>query len=165
MESAYIGGDGGPMIVLQGGATSYWQGAANFDNSLMNGGQIETDYDIICQGEDAGYTIKRYGRDMLVLDDSEWGARIFALPSGAVAVVQQFGGNDDINLVLERVSRLRLSESFPMDVQDRTLRLLVGADDGNGSAYGYKDVPITLGRKRCDVFLSEDELVILINPE
>ena len=163
-EKDFIGGDGGPMVVLQASAVSKWQGAADWDNALMNGGNVETDYDVICEHEDTGSAIKRYNRDMLVLDDSEWGAYIFALPSGAVAIVQQFGGDNNINAIMERVTQKRPSKSFPIDIQDSSLRLLVGAEDGSGQSYGYKDVPITPGKKRCDVFSSSDELVVIINP-
>ena len=36
------------LVVLQATAAAQWQGANDFDNSLMNGGNVETDYDIIC---------------------------------------------------------------------------------------------------------------------
>ena len=163
-DKDFIGGDGGPMIVLQATAIAQWQGANNFENSLMNGGSVETDYDVICASEDAGYAIKRHGQDMLVLDDSEWGAWIFTLPSGVIAIVQQFVGDDDINTVIERATQKRPSKSFAIDIQDTSLRLLVGAEDGSGKTYGYKDVPITPGTKRCDVFSSSDELVVIIKP-
>lgn len=162
-ENDFIGGDGGPMIVLQASATSKWQGAADFDNSLMSGGNIETDYDVICQSK-TGSSIKRHGRDMLVLDDSEWGAYIFPLPSGEVAIVQQFQGDDNVSALVERVRRKHPTRSFSMNVQDTSLRLLVGAEDGHGKIYGYKDVTIMSGKKRCNVFCSKNELVIIINP-
>ena len=153
-EKDFISGDGGPMVVLQASAVTQWQGAADWDNALMNGGNIETDYDVICESEDAGSAIKRYNQDMLVLDDSEWGAYIFTLPSGSTAIVQQFVGDDNIAAIVERVSQKRPSKSFAIDIQDSSLRLLVGAEDGSGQSYGYKDVPITPGTKRCDVFSS-----------
>ena len=163
-ENDFIVGDGGPMVVLQASAVSQWQGAADFDNSLMNNGNVETDYDVICQSEDTGYAIQRYNQDMLVLDDSEWGACIFTLPSGSVAVVQQFLGGDSVDVIMERVSKMRPSKSFTIDVQDTSLRLLVGAQDGRGGTYGHRDVPIIPGTKRCNVFSSSDELVVIINP-
>jgi len=44
----WIHGDGGPAIVLQGSVVPQWQGASDFDNSLMAGGTVETDYDVMC---------------------------------------------------------------------------------------------------------------------
>lgn len=163
-EDNFIGGDGGPMVVLQASAASQWQGASDFENSLMGGGNIETDYDIICESEEKGRLIKRYNRDMLVLADSEWGAYISALPSGAVAIVQQFKGDKGIDKIIESTTHKHPSKSFTLDIKDQSLRLLVGADDGKGDTYGYKDVAIAAGARRCDVFSSDDELVIIINP-
>lgn len=161
----FIGGDGGPMVVLQASATSKWQGASDWDNSLMEGGYVETDYDVICETNELGRLVQRYNRDMLVLDDSSWGARIYTLTSGATAIVQRYGeGAETTESVVERVTKSRPSKSFQMNVQDSSLRLLVGADDGKGTLYGYKDVPIEPGIKQCDTFSSEDELVIIIKP-
>lgn len=47
-EDFCIEGDGGPLVLLQSTVVPMWQGARIFENSVMNGGQLETDYDIIC---------------------------------------------------------------------------------------------------------------------
>ena len=127
-EKGFVGGDRGPMIVLQDSATAKWQGTGDWDNSRMNGGNVETDYDVICEAKGHGQLIKRYNRDMLVLDDSEWGAYMFTLASGATAIVQQYGADDEtIKNLVERVTKKRPSKSFRMNVQDRSLRLLMRA--------------------------------------
>ncbi len=161
IEHGFIGGDGGPIIVLQASAISQWKGAVDFEDSLMNGGALETDYDVICESKK--HILKRYDCDMLVLDDSEWCTHVFTLSSGAIAFVQPYGTEENVGALLNRLFQTQPSESFPMDVQDTFLRLLVGADDGNGSCYSYEDVPIVPGTKRCDLFLSSDELVLIIN--
>ena len=61
-DAIWIGGDGGPLIVLQDHAAQQWQGASVLGDS---------DYLAILAAED--YVIQRYSRDMIVLEDSESG--------------------------------------------------------------------------------------------
>lgn len=160
-DGKWIGGDGGPLIVLQASAVSQWQGAADFNNSLMSGGSVETDYDVICQAGD--YVIRHRDRDMLVLDDSEWSGQMLLLPSGGVAVVQGYSGSNGFADILARAAQAEPEQSSSFVVEDDALRLLVGADDGEGGLYGFVDVPVTSGIKRCDFHRSDDYLVVILS--
>ena len=160
----WVGGDGGPLVVLQSGAAAKWQGALDFDNSQMNGGSAATDYDAVCSAED--YVIQRYDRDMLVLEDSEWSARMFLLPGGIVGVVQVTCIVENLPTVIEHLRTSRPERSLNFSVEDSSLRLLVGADDGAGEIYGFVDVPITPGMKRCDIYaFDEGDVYILAEPD
>ena len=167
MENQYqwIDGDGGPTIVLQGSAVAQWQGADDFENSLMNGGEVETDYDVICQcdaPEGPPYVIHHYGRDMLVLDDSEWSARLSVLDSGAVAILQIYVYDEELPGILERVAQTQPSGTLVIRIEDSTLRLQVGADNGTKYVYSYQEVPITPGNKIAHVYRFDDGLVTIL---
>tara|TARA_R110002072_G_scaffold86855_3_gene196076 strand:+ start:225 stop:581 length:357 start_codon:yes stop_codon:yes gene_type:complete len=88
--SEWVQGDGGPVILLQEGAIPLWRGAADFERSLLEGGDLETDYDVICEAPELS-AIRHHERDMLVLSDCSWHARLFALPGGEVGVLQIYG--------------------------------------------------------------------------
>jgi hypothetical protein len=135
----WIQGDGGPTVVLQASAAARWQGAALFDDSLMSGGSVETDYDAICRCEDGVTVIERYGWDMLVLSDSEW-ATCF-VPSKTAAPP---------------------SESIRFAVRDSVLRLLVGGDDGDGTMYGFLETQVVPGNKVCEVYYSDEAQVVVL---
>jgi hypothetical protein len=161
-EKEYVAGDGGPLVVLQVSAIPKWHGAADFDNSLMNGGTVETDYDVICDCKTNH--LERHGREMLVLNDSEWAGRMFALPSGDVVVVQHYYVSDALPSISDRIAQSPPNHTFPMKVEDTSLRLIVGADEGASPTpvYGHQDVPIVPGMKRCDVHTFDDALAIVI---
>ncbi len=158
----WVQGDGGPLIVLQTSAAAHWQGAKEFDNSIMNGGSIETDYDVICECVEEVCLMRRYDRDMLVLSDSEWQGRMFASPSGQITVVQSLYQDEEFPDITEWADQSEPSRSFSFAVEDAALRLIVGAGDGEGSTYGRVDTPITPGAKRCDVYTFNDGIVVTI---
>lgn len=164
IESEDVGGDGGPLVVLQDSAFAQWQGAWDWDNSLMNGGDVETDYDVACAASLAGERLgKRYNRDMLVLDDCEWGGCIVTLDSGVLAFVQRFVTDEPVPALVARSMEQKPNRSFPMRIEDASLRLLPGADKGREPS-SFADAAIAPGPKRCDVYESEDSLVIAIRP-
>ena len=174
-----VGGDGGPLVVLQASAAAQWQGARDFENSLMNGGDVETDYDVICAvpGEDGVGIAARYGREMVVLWDSEFGAmqipsETVSLGPEAIVLTMCYQGDDLLDIlpiIVECVRAGRPEKSLSFDVLDTSLRLQVGADCAEPSYdYSIIDLPITPGRKRCDVYLMEhdsltDEVVVILN--
>ena len=147
------------MIVLQSTAATQWQGASDFDNSLMMGGYIETDYDVIYNS--SARIISRYNRDMLILEDSGWIACIFVNAVGQVVIAQLFSG--DLLEYLKQIPQMEPSETHTFNVEDASLRLLVGAENGAGIIYGFKDVPIEPGEKRCDIYFNSDFLIITID--
>jgi len=159
-----IGGDGGPLIVIQQGAVSKWQGAANFENSLMNGGTIETDYDVICEIGDAKIPalLHRHDRDMLVFTDSEWSGGIFTL--GPSIVIVQFYYYDEGALpdIVERARKSDPADSFDFLALDSTMRLQVGADDGGAENYGFAEVSVVPGKMRCNTYRFDDGIVALL---
>jgi len=160
-EDDFIGGDGGPMVVLQSSVATKWLGTAS---AVSLGGTTETDYDAICRVSEPGQLITRYDREMLVLDDSEWGAYIFSLPSGGVGIVQQFSGETPITSLVSQTAQRCPTRTYTMTVQDNALRLLVGADTGDGQIYRFKDVAVEPGLKSCDVFSSPEALILTITP-
>ena len=163
-NTTWIQGDGGPMVVLQAAAALQWQGAADFDNSLMGGGTHETDYDVICECEDGVTVIERYGRDMLVLSDSEWAACFAPSTAGDVVIVQWFGSDSSLNELVDRVTATEPSLSSRFRMSDTSLRLLVGADTGNGEMYGFSEVEVPPGDKVCEVYYSDEAQVVVLRP-
>ena len=153
-QNGCVGGDGGPLIVLQASAVSQWQGASDFDHSLMNGGSIETDYDIICNCAHEIDVVTRYDRDILVLWDSEWGAHIFPQPNGDIFIIQGCWEAEDM-LDFPDLSNLGTARrSFPIQIQDTSVRLLVGADGGAGETWQYYDAPVSPGAKQVEIYVA-----------
>ena len=136
----WIGGDGGPLVVLQAGALPHWRGAADFEQSRMNGGSLETDYDVICECET--HHVHRHGRDMLVLNDCEWSGRIFRLENGVVVIEQPYYTSEEFPDVVKQIATAQPELSFTITIEDDRLRLLVGADSATGDDYGFSDVAI-----------------------
>lgn len=163
-EAQWVAGDGGPLIILQAGAVPQWQGASNFEQSLMNGGSVETDYDVICNAGDEPAVLKRYDRDMVVMSDSEWAGGIFT--KGDMVVVVQYFYYDEGALpdIVERALSTPPRKSVTLEIVDSTLRLLVGADDGAGTQYGFAEVDITIGPKQCEAWTFDDGIVVVFRP-
>ncbi len=173
--NACVGGDGGPLIVLQASAVAQWQGANDFDNSLMGGGNIETDYDVVC-AHDTGGVVTRYDREILVLWDSEFGAGFLppeplSLSSDALVISLCFHPDDFAEIlpaIVERVGMGQPEQSSLFNIQDTMLRLQVAADNADPSyLYNFIDTPVTPGLRQCDVYhVKHDSLVsevIVIN--
>ncbi len=164
METEWIGGDGGPSVVLQTTAAAQWQGANDFNNSLMRGGSVETDYDVICACEDGVHVIERYSRDMLVLSDSEWGACFVPSARGEIVLIQWFGSDSELYELVNRLTAASPSETLAFLMRDTTLRLQVGAEDGNCVMYGFSEVEVAPGKKIGDVYYCEEAQVIVLRP-
>ena len=141
-----------------------WQGAADFDNSLMSGGSVETDYDVICQCEEGVTVIERYDRDMLVLQDDEWAACFAPSDTGKVIVVQWFGSDSELSELVSRLTAAPPSKTETFTVRDTTLRLLVGADDGSGEMYGFSEAEVVPGKRVCEVYYSDEAQVVVLRP-
>jgi hypothetical protein len=160
----WIRGDGGPLVCLQTSAAQQWRGASDFDNCLMNGGSVETDYDVICRRKDSVTVMKRYDRDMLVLDDSEWDACFVASPKAAAVIVQVYGSDSAPDEIVRRLSARPPTRILQFEMRDTAIRLLVGADNGDGSVWGLREHAVTVGEKACYVYRSEEAQVILLHP-
>lgn len=183
-----VGGGGGPLIVLQAAAVPHWQGASDYENSLMAGGDVETDYDLICgdnQPPKGVFVLTRHSREMLVLWQGAFGGRLLpprllSLPPNTI-ILMQGCADDDIPDILpkiqERIHRGKPDRSLLLNIQDTTLRLQAGADslqiviDGVEPSYnhGYLDIPISPGSKQCEVYEYDnasftDEVVIISTP-
>lgn len=161
-QPQWIRGDGGPTVLLQAGAVPYWQGAADFPNSLMGGGTVETDYDVICACPDGVTRLHRHGRDMLVLSDSEWPAAFVPCAGAECAILQSFGSDSPPEVLAGRLAQTAPQEVLRLVVQDQRLRLLVGADDGQGGSYGQAEALVTPGEKECRVHLAGEGLLVII---
>lgn len=164
MTREWIHGDGGPSIVLQSGAVQAWEGAANFANSLMGGGSLETDYDVICACPDGVSVIHRHDRDMLVLSDSEWAACFVHSEDHEMALVQSFGTNDGPAELLRRLLSKAPGEVLQFHALDPVLRLVVGSDSGAGEVYGFAECRIVPGMKVCNVYYSEEGQAVTLQP-
>ena len=160
----WISGDGGPVVLLQAQAVPCWRGAADFSSSLMAGGSVETDYDVICACPDGVTRLHRHGRDMLVLSDSEWPAAFVPCAGVECAVLQSFGSDSPPEALVARLAQTAPREVLRLEVQDERLRLLVGADDGEGGSYGYAEVTLAPGEKECRVYLTEEALLVVLTP-
>jgi hypothetical protein len=158
----WIAGDGGPLVVLQQSAALQWEGAARF--GLTQRESVETDYDAICRCNDGVSVIRRHGRDSLVLSDSEWQACFVPTNIGEVAVIQWFGSDSSFEQLVRRLRATRPSATLPFTVMDTTLRLLVGADDGNGAAYGFSELSVEPGEKVCEVYYSKEAQLAVLRP-
>lgn len=160
-SNTWISGDGGPLIVLQSGALPHWRGALDFSESRMNGGLLETDYDLICSCDD--HHLYRHGRDMLVLYDSESSGRMFHVGDEMIVVEQPYYDiSEESTDVIEEIATTQPHNSFRLTIVDNRLRLLVGADDGDGSLYGFAETEVTPGLKQCDVYHLERGLIIMM---
>jgi len=155
MYPTWIAGDGGPAIVLQSSAAEMWDGTRTSETE-------QTDYDAICEVADDGVQIlHRHERDMLVLGDCENSSTFVQLDNGEIAVLQDFSLEDD---PAPFVNELRLSDpdaKYDIQVDDASLRLLVGADLGSGEVYDFDDCPITPGRYQVWAYQKPEGLVAI----
>jgi hypothetical protein len=130
----------------------------------MNGGCIETDYDVICKCGDGVTAIDRYDRTMLILSDSECATRFMPEKKDEVILLQWFGSDSEPEALVDRLTASPPDQSFPFNMVDNALRLLVGADDGNGGIYGFIEIEMPPGDKICEVYFSQEAQVIAIRP-
>lgn len=151
-RSEWISGDGGPLIILQKSVCAYWQDASDFENSKMNGGAIETDYDKICQCTDSVTVLNCYDHDMIVLTDSEWAGRFYPSDANEAIVIQSFGAGDNIHQIVNRCRNDQPTKLKDFVLKDQTMRLLVGAESGDAEEYGYAEITITPGKKVCAIY-------------
>ncbi len=158
----WIRGDGGPLVVLQESAALRWKGAAGF--GLMQGGNVETDYDVICRCNDGINVIQRHGRDMLVLSDSEWKACFVPASVGEVALIQWFDSDSSLDELVGRLTAAPPSATLNFTMMDTALRLLVGADDGKGATYGFSELKVRPGEKVCDVYFCDEAQLAVMRP-
>jgi len=161
-EDGWISGDGGPLVVLQAGALPAWLGGSGPEPGLMLGGHVETDYDVICRCDDGGCVVERHGRAMLVLCDCEMPARFVSSPLGEVVIVQGYIGDGEVEPLLAEAASSPPSHTAPFALTDRGLRLLVGADDRDGTVYGFAEAETTPGEKTCDFWLADGSLVVAL---
>lgn len=161
-EEDWVSGDGGPIVVIQSSVIKKWKGAEDFENSLMNGGDVETDYDVICECKDGVNLIKRYKREMFVLSDCEWSASLQKTPDGNIVIIQFFGSDKTTEELILECFHIPASVSFPFKMKDDFLRLLVGADSGNGEIWGFSDIYLKPGLKHCDVYYSDEAQIVII---
>jgi len=145
----WVYGDGGPVVLLQSSAASLWNGASETGSS---------DYDAICAVEDGIHVIDRHDRDMIVLSDSEWSARIIEREDG-LFVFQSLGHDEtpdeiiDVAIAGEPGSALRFSQSDP------AVRLMVGADTAADPIYDYTERSLAPGEYLVRAYLTDDAYI------
>ncbi len=159
-QTEWIGGDGGPLVVLQAKTASAWRGADRFEESLTGGGTLENDYDVACSAD--GHKAMRHGQDFLVLDDASWPARMLRAADGTVVIEQAYYEDEQAPRLLDRLAALSPQTTFEIDVQDDRLRLLVAADDGDGKGHGSAEVTISPGLKQCAVYVTDSTFALVV---
>src|SRR5688572_9332307 len=122
----------------------------------MCGGDIETDYDVICRCPDRVSVIERYGRHMMVLCDSEEAACFVPWRAGHILIVQGLVGDPDIEELLARITASAPCETLRFDQIDSALRLLVGVYSGDGKNYGFSEVECARGVKAVSTYYFND---------
>jgi len=158
MYPTWIAGDGGPAIVLQSSAAEVWDGTRTSETE-------QTDYDAICDVADEGVQIlHRHDRDMLVLGDCENSSAFIQLDNGEIAVLQNFSLEDDPTPFVNELRGSEPDTKYDIQVDDPILRLLVGADVGNGEVYDFDDIPITPGRYQVWAYQRSEALVAVFVP-
>ncbi len=165
-DKHWVGGDGGPLIVLQTSVIPQWQGAMGSEDDLSDDreelvdvsaedahlyapGEVayETDSDaaFLC-GE---YLTQRYGRDMLVLEDSSWSGRFFLFGLGEIGIVQVQCLTNNLPKLIQETLRTEPDQTGPFQMQDEGLRLMVGADTSEDACgYGFSEVLLMPGSKQ-----------------
>lgn len=156
MYPTWISGDGGPAVVLQRAAAVLWDGTRTSDTD-------ETDYDAICALEEDGiHVLQRHDRDMLVLSDCSWSSTFLKLAGDEIAILQNISIEDDPQPFVQNLRQTEPDTTYEMQINDSTLRLLVGADVGDGSVYDYDDCPITPGPYQVWVYLKSEAYVAIL---
>jgi hypothetical protein len=163
-DGGWISGDGGPLVVLQAGALPAWLGGSGPEPGLMLGGKVETDYDFICRCDDGGNVVDRHGRAMLVLADCEMPAGFVSSPLGELVIVQAYVGDGDLETLLAAATSSPPSHTAAFALTDGRLRLLIGADDRDGTIYGLTEAEATPGDKTCDFWWIDGSLVVALRP-
>jgi hypothetical protein len=158
----WIRGDGGPLVVLQGTAALRWRGAAHSENA--QGKDDETDYEAICRCDDGISVIRRHGRDMLVLSDSEFEACFTSAGMTEIVIVQCFGSDSTVDELVAGLRATPPSKATPFTLIDGALRLLVGADDGNGTIYGFSELRVFPGEMICESYDSREAQLAVLRP-
>ena len=162
-DDRWVSGDGGPTIVLQAGAVEHWQGANDFDNSLMQGGSVETDYDVICRDHELVQVLERHGRDLIVLSDCEWTSCVLPSTDERVLILQIFGTDRAPEELAAHLLTLPPERTLPFRQHDDSLRLMVGADSEiGGLTYPVVDVPCPPGQKVCEIYSNEEGLLLVL---
>ena len=161
----WVGGDGGPLVLLQSSAAAKWQGALGSEDDWSGIGDdvveinaeeahlyppeeigYESDSDAAFLGGD--YLLRRYSRDMLVLEDSEWTGRLFLLPGGAVGIVQVQCIVENLPEVIQQTLQGKPKQSGVFQMEDDSLRLMVGADTETDSVYRSLSIAFAPGVKQ-----------------
>lgn len=163
-EEPYMVSDGGPLIVIPGAAIGWWDGLRDYENSLMEGGSVETDYDVVC-GAAPGSVVRIRDTDILVGGDGEMGGALIVM-DGRLLLVQAPPDDADLQACMQHVLGGDPDTVVEMAIPDSTVRLVGGADDGGGETWGFRDARVSrTGLRRLRVFFhAGPELVVDFGP-
>ena len=156
-DAVWVHGDGGPLILLQGGAVPLWRGAGRNPNEAA-------DYDAICRCSDGVTVIERHGREMLVLTDNEWAGCFVTSDLGEVVIAQPMGSDEPIADLVARITAAPPDETLRIRIVDGRLRLLPGADSGTDGIYGFAEAEIPPGEKTCEVWYRKEVQIVALRP-
>ena len=145
--SPWIGGDGGPAIVVQESVLPKW----NVDCGT-------TDYDAICGPEDGIAVIQRYDRDIIVLSDCSWVTCAVSTPSG-ICLVQVCGSNRTPIEIAMDLTSTACHNPLTFQNDDGCLRLMVGATIAADSTYPHHDFHLAIGMYRLDTYVTDEAYV------
>ena len=160
VSAAWVHGDGGPAIVLQQAAVELWEGANDFDNSLMQGGTVETDYDVVCSLETEVGVIHRHERDMLVLAENSYSTRFMSWGEGDVTLLQLFGTDLEPEELATKLLEREPDSTRDFMLQDSKLRLMVAADGGPDPFYLFAEIEVSPGPRSCEERFTQEGLLI-----
>lgn len=131
----WVFGDGGPVVLLQSSAVRQWNGASE---------TAASDYDVICAVEDGIHVISHHDRDMIVLSDSEWSARIIERDDG-IFVFQSLGHDETPAEIIDAAICSEPESEFRFSQADPAVRLMVGADTASDPIYDYTERSLAPG--------------------
>ena len=150
----WVFGDGGPVVLLQSAAVGRWNGAPVMD---------ESDYDIICAVDEGVQVITHLDRDMIVLSDSEWAAKIVDREDG-LFIFQSLGHDGTPAEIIDSLIAGEPESVFGFTQIDASVRLMVGADTAANPIYDYTERPLAPGVYRVRSYASDEAYVARLTP-
>ena len=143
--------DGGPLVVLPASAAAWWDGAGEPGSSLMEGGSVETSYDVVCS-VDAGTVVTLRDTDVLVGTDGEFGGAL-TLVDGHLILIQGLPEDLDLQDCVRRALSREPDDHVSMRVDEHGLLLIGGPDVGGGEFWGRREARVEkLGARVLRVF-------------
>ena len=140
----WILGDGGPNILIPTDKVSQWQGARDYEQSIMNGGNLRTHYDIACEVSDwLGLTMEP-GFPVISLHGDDTMSAWLRTSDGKIGIVRPIFQDDSesVNVYNKAIEYGDVIQVTPYDGVVNQLSLLVAADVGESLIYGASEIQV-----------------------